>query len=165
MLWCKSCINGLYIIALNKQNYQINNSKRLKSKDSNHTYLWHCRLEHVNEKCIKKLNKHGLLNLFDFESYEVCESCFLVKMTNLPFTRHGERANDLFELIHLDVGGPMCTSAKGGYEYFINFKDDLSRYEYIYLVKHKSESFYKFKEFQNEIQNQLCKAIKVLRSN
>jgi hypothetical protein len=32
-------------------------------------------------------------------------------------------------------------------------------------MRHKSESFEKFKEFQNEIQNQLGKTIKFLRSN
>jgi hypothetical protein len=32
-------------------------------------------------------------------------------------------------------------------------------------MRHKSESFEKLKEFQNEIQNQLGKTIKFLRSN
>src|SRR4051812_47788894 len=58
----------------------------------------------------------------------------------------------------------MRTTARGGYEYFITFTDDLSRYGYIYLMKHKSEAFEKFKEFQNEVQNQLGKKIKFLRS-
>jgi hypothetical protein len=31
-------------------------------------------------------------------------------------------------------------------------------------MRHKSESFEKFKEFQNEVQNQLGKTIKFLRS-
>ena len=69
------------------------------------------------------------------------------------------------ELIHSDVCGPMSTTARGGYEYFITFTDDLSRYGYIYLMKHKSEAFEKFKEFQSEVQNQLGKKIKFLRSD
>ena len=68
-------------------------------------------------------------------------------------------------LIHTDVCGPMNTSARRGYMYFIAFIDDFSRYEYIYLMKHKSESFEMFKTFQNEVQNQLGKTIKALRSN
>jgi ribulose bisphosphate carboxylase small subunit len=32
-------------------------------------------------------------------------------------------------------------------------------------MRHKSESFEKFKEFQNKVQNQLGKAIKSLRSD
>ena len=86
-------------------------------------------------------------------------------MTKSPFTGNGERASDLLGIIHSDVCFPMSTSARGGYEYFITFTDDLSRYEYVYLMKHKSESFEKFKEFHNEVQNQLGKTIKALRSD
>ena len=30
---------------------------------------------------------------------------------------------------------------RGGFHYFITFTDDFSRFEYVYLMKHKSESF------------------------
>ena len=69
------------------------------------------------------------------------------------------------EFIHSDVCGPMSTTARGGYQYFVTFTDDLSRYEYIYLMRHKSKTFEKFKEFQNEVENQLGKTIKLLRSD
>ena len=45
----------------------------------------------------------------------------------------------------------MSTSARGGYEYFITFIDDYSRYGYIYLLCHKFETFEKFKEFKTEV--------------
>ena len=51
----------------------------------------------------------------------------------------------------------MSTTARGGYQYFVTFTNDLSRYGYIYLMRHKSETFEKFKEFQNEVENQLGK--------
>ena len=35
----------------------------------------------------------------------------------------------------------------------------------VYLMRHKSETFEKFKEFQNEVENQLGKKIKLLRSD
>ena len=57
------------------------------------------------------------------------------------------------------------TLARGGYEYFITFTNNLSRYGFVYLMKHKSESFEKFKEFKNEVQNQLSKRIKTFRSD
>ena len=46
---------------------------------------------------------------------------------------------------------------------FLIFTDDLSRYEYIYLMKHKSETFKKFKEFQSEVENHHDKKMKFLR--
>ena len=42
-------------------------------------------------------------------------------------------------------------SVRGGYNYFITFTDDLSRYGYIYLMKHKFKSFEIFKQFRNEM--------------
>ena len=48
---------------------------------------------------------------------------------------------------------------------FLPSQDDLSRYEYIYLMKHKSETFEKFKEFQSEVENHRNKKIKFLRSD
>jgi hypothetical protein len=35
---------------------------------------------------------------------------------------------DLLELVHTDVCGPMSTTARGGFQYFITFTDDFSRY-------------------------------------
>ncbi|WZZ65001.1 hypothetical protein YC2023_076371 [Brassica napus] len=156
--------NGLYILDQSVPVYNIS-TKRFKSNDTNQTFLWHCRLGHINEKRIQKLHSDGLLSSFDYESYEKCESCLLGKMAKAPFTGHGERAKDLLELIHTDVCGPMSIHARGNYQYFITFTDDFSRYGYVYLMKHKSESFEKFKEFQNEVQNQLDKKIKALRSD
>ena len=66
-------------------------------------------------------------------------------MTKSPFKEKGERASDILGLIHTDVCGPMNISNIGGYYYFITFTDDLSRYGYVYLMKHKSESFEIFK--------------------
>jgi hypothetical protein len=98
-----------------------------------------------------------LLNLFDFESFDMCESSLLGKITKAPFTSQSERVSDLLGLVHIDVCGPMSSIARGGFQYFSTFTDDFSRYGYIYLMRHKSKSFEKFKEFHNEVQNQLGK--------
>ena len=88
----------------------------------------------------------------DCESLSNCESCLLGKMTKSPFTGKGEWASELLGLVHSDVCGPMSSSARGGFFYFITFTDDLSRYGYVYLMKHKSESFEMFKPFQNKVE-------------
>ncbi|KAL8093468.1 hypothetical protein AgCh_035373 [Apium graveolens] len=111
--------------------------------------------------CIRK----GYLTPFDFESYPTCESCLLGKMTKSPFNGHGERAADLLGLVHTDVCGPMSTQAMGGFSYFITFIDDRSRFEYVYLMKHKSEAFEKFKEYKYEVEKQTKHSIITLRSD
>lgn len=156
--------NGLYTLNLqnNKEIYHI--SKR--SKDiADQTYLWHCRLGHIGKKRIEKLLKDEVLEPFAFEAFDNCESCLSGKLTKKPFEGTNERAKELLELIHSDVCGPFSHEARGGYRYFVTFTDDFSRYGYVYLMRHKSETFDKFKEFQNEVQNQLNKKIKLLRSD
>ena len=59
----------------------------------------------------------------------------------------------------------MSVEARGKYRYFLTFTYDLSRYGYIYLMKHKYETFEKFKEFQSEVENHCNKKIKFLRSD
>jgi hypothetical protein len=96
---------------------------------------------------MQKLHKDGVSTSFDFESFDTCEACLMEKMTKMPFTCHPEWARGLLDIIHSYVCGPMSIPACGGYLYFVTFTDDLSRYGYIYLMKHKSEIFEKFKEF------------------
>ena len=50
------------------------------------------------------------------------------------------------------VGHLVSIYARGGYEYFITFTDDYSRYGYVYLMKKKSEALDRFKEFKSEKQ-------------
>ena len=146
--------SGLYVLNVEdtseKSIYNIE-SKKIKSNDLNTTYLWHCRLGHINEKRISKLHQNELLNSFEYESFETCESYLLEKMTKTPFTGQSNRANDLLGLIHYDVCGLLSTTIRGGFQYFITFTDDFSRYGYVYLMKHKSESFEKFKVFKNQV--------------
>jgi hypothetical protein len=114
---------------------------------------------------INRLVKDEFLNLLKVEPYPVCEPCLQGKMTKNPFKGKGIRATSLLELIHTDVCGPFNHIARGGFSYFITFIDDYSRYGYIYLMKYKSESFEKFKEYQIEVENQLERSIKILRSD
>ena len=78
--------NGLYVLDLNNKYIPNIETKKAKHSNQNQTYLWHCRLVHVNKTCITKLQRDGILDPFDFQSFEVCESCLLGKMTKSPFT-------------------------------------------------------------------------------
>ena len=163
-----SRVKGLWILdpdSTDERGIYNVNTKRLRLNEPSETRLWHCRLGHISEKRLSTLHKCGLLSPSEFEPLDRCVSCLMGKMTRSPFTGRGERAGDLLGLIHTDVCGPMSTVARGGYPYFITFTDDHSRFGYVYLMRHKSDSFEKFKVFQNEVQNQLGKTIKALRSD
>ena len=54
---------------------------------------------------------------------------------------------------------------KGGKRYFITSIDDCTRFCYMYLLKTKDEALLYFKIYKAEVENQLEKKIKRLRSN
>ncbi|GJW46092.1 retrotransposon protein, putative, ty1-copia subclass [Tanacetum coccineum] len=139
-------------------------NKRSKSNlDS--ALLWHCRLGHISKKRIEKLQHDGLLNSTDLRAFEKYVPCMSRKMARKPYTHQVERAKDLLGLIHTDVCGPFKIVSRQGASYFVTFTDDFSRYGYVYLLKHKHEVFETFKVFQKEVENQLGKTIKSLRSD
>ena len=158
-------INGHYILDTtgNVMNVQVN--AKNSAGTLNDTELWHMRLGHIGVRRLSRLVKDGRIPDLTIESYPVCESCIQGKMTKAPFIGVGHRATDLLELIHSDVYGPMYHTAMGGFRYFVIFIDDLSRYGYVFLIKHKSETFEKFKEFRNEVEKQTGMYIKCLRSD
>ncbi|KAI3767607.1 hypothetical protein L2E82_17860 [Cichorium intybus] len=127
--------------------------------------LWHSRLGHISKKRIAQLQKDGVLESFDLRSDDVYESCLLGKMTKSPFKGSFERSEGLLDIIHTDVCGPFRSTTKDGTRFYVTFTDDFSRYSYIYLIKQKSDTFEKFKEFKNEVENQLGRKIKTLRSD
>ena len=86
------------------------------------------------------------LESLGYESFDACEPCLFGKMTKTPFSGTMERATDLLEIIHTDVCDPMSVKTRGKYLYFLTYTDDLSRYGYIYLMKHKSEIVERVKE-------------------
>ena len=109
--------------------------------------------------------KSGILNSIAFEPIPMCESYLEGKMTKRPFKAKGYRATKPLELVHTDVCGPMRVQARGGYEYFVNFTDDYSRYGFVYLMRQKSETFDKFREYKAEAEKKLGVHIKQLRSD
>ncbi|GJX57971.1 retrotransposon protein, putative, ty1-copia subclass [Tanacetum coccineum] len=126
---------------------------------------WNGIFEIDIKKRIKKLQHDGLLNSIDIESLGKCVSCLSGKMARKPYSHQVERAKDLLGLIHTDVCGPFRIVSRQEASYFVTFTDDFSRYGYVYLLKHKHEVFETFKVFQKEVENQLGKTIKSLRSD
>jgi GAG-pre-integrase domain len=88
-----------------------------------HDLHMHYRIGHINEKHIKKLQKIRLLDKFDLESIDTCESYLREKKTKTSFSKRGERTSDLLDFIHTDVCGLMSTCARNNYYYFITFTD------------------------------------------
>nr|GEU60717.1 hypothetical protein [Tanacetum cinerariifolium] len=107
-------VNGIYEIDMRNftlpvvnSMYSISNKRTKSNLDS--TYLWHCRLAHINKKRIEKLQHDGLLKSMDSELFDQCVSCISSKMTRTPFSHKIKKVKDVLGLIilmfvvHLDM--------------------------------------------------------------
>ncbi|GKB61472.1 retrotransposon protein, putative, ty1-copia subclass [Tanacetum coccineum] len=81
------------------------------SNELDKSKLWHFCLGHVNKKRIAQLQKDGVLESFDF------------------------KLDDVY------VCGPFRSATKDGKRYYVMFIDDFNRCGYVYLIKHKSNTF------------------------
>ncbi|GJY20334.1 retrotransposon protein, putative, ty1-copia subclass [Tanacetum coccineum] len=120
--------NGIYEIDMHDLVPNVNSIYNVSNKRVKHnldsTYLWHCRLAHINKKRIKQLQQDGLLKSTDDESFDKCESCLSGKMTKKPFLHSNERAKDLLGIIHTDTIKAI-RSDRGGEYISQEFKDYL----------------------------------------
>jgi len=71
----------------------------------------------------------------------------------------------MLEIIYTDICGMFSVKSVDGYDSFITFTDDYSRYGYIYLIKKRSKVLDKCKRFKAEVENQHNLKIKIIRSN
>jgi hypothetical protein len=62
-----------------------------------------------------------------------------------------KRSTCVLEIIHIDICGPFNIKSVDGYDSFITFTDDYSRYRYIYPIKEISETLDKFKIFNTRL--------------
>ena len=126
--------------------------------------LWHGRLGHVNYDTLRRLINLEHIPAFHIDSKHKCETCVEAKLTRSSF--HTIEGNtEPLDLIHSDVCDLKSVQTRGGNKYFITFVDDNTKYYYVYLLKSKDEIIEKFVLYKNEVENQLNKKIKMLRSD
>ena len=93
-----------------------------------------------------------------------CELCLAGKAAIKPFSK-AIRASSPLELIPSDICEPMNIKAHHGAIYFITLIDDYSRYGYVYLLSHRYEALDVFKHFVADVETQLERRIKILRTD
>ena len=101
---------------------------------------------------------------FEIDLNHKCEICVGTKLTKAPF-KSVERKTEPLELIQTDVCDLKFVQTRGGNQYFITFIDDCTRYCYVYLLRSKDEALEMFKLYKTEVENQLGKTIKMVRSD
>lgn len=116
--------------------------------------IWHGRLEHPSLGKMKKILNSILPGEADWHrTRKVGLPCILAKHHKASFpNRSHSRSTSLLQLIHSDI----CSRAPslGGRRYFVNFINDYRCFCWAYILKHKSEAFASFLEFNAQVERQ-----------
>ena len=130
--------------------------------------IWHKRMGHLGEDNVRRLAKmvEGM-KIKARTTVGVCEPCLEGKQTRQPSHKPATRASEPLELIHSDLCGPIDPTTYGGTNYYVLFTDDFTRMSHIYPLKGKTsvEVLEKFREYRPEVEKQIDKSIKRLRTD
>jgi hypothetical protein len=136
----------------------------LVHKNDNLCELWHRRLGHLHYRELSILRGDvASLPKFSIDQQGVCRGCALCKNVKATFPSCESRSKGILDLIHSYVSGLMSITSVQGSSYYVTFIDDFSKKTWIFFTKTKDEIFSRFREFRAQVENQICKKIKVLR--
>jgi hypothetical protein len=161
----------LYILSLNDfpvmNVSDVTNKPRRISTSDNETSLklWHCHLDHILRRRMERLIKEEILMLLYFSDLGHYIECIKGKYIKHIKKTGVTRCSGVLEIIHTDICGPFNVKSLYGFNSFITFMDNFSRYGYIYPICERSEALDKFKIFKAEVENQHNVRIKIVCSN
>ena len=138
-------------ITSNKYNFnKINNQKQLNIYNiytSPNLILWHRRLAHFDITKIK--NK-----LLKIKNYTKCPICSEYKQNNKSFYPSINKSRHIFELLHIDLVGPVLKSIYGNI-YFMTILDDFSRFGWVLFFKSKKDTYISFIKWFTQVKKNL----------
>jgi len=141
-------------------------NKLVNSVDvSDESDLWHSQFCHASYGCLMRLANLNLIPKFNLVNKSKCHVSVESKQPRKPHKATKARNLAPLELIHSDLCEMNGILTKGDKRYFITFIDDSTRFCYVYLLKTKDEVLHYFKAYKAEVENQLERKIKHLRSD
>ena len=84
----------------------------------------------------------------------LCKNCQIGKMGKTSFKSKDYHSEEVLELVHTNLCGPIGIESYSGDKYFILFVDDYSRMMIVMYRKDKSKAFQKFKWYSARVEKE-----------
>lgn len=164
MLLTGPLVDNLYIVPASQASPN-NSFMSLLSEKASAT-VWHQRLGHPSAQVLQHLKtRENLQFLSSFQLNKFCEPCQLGKHHKLPFSVSSRQSSHPLDIVHCDIWGPTSTLSVSGFNSYIIFLDDYSRYTWFYPLKAKSDAVECFRHFKNMAENILSTKVKYFQSD
>jgi hypothetical protein len=94
---------------------------------------------HIGEKGLRAMHNKVMVEDYPACNLEIdfCEHCIYGKESWVRFSSRVTRENEILELVHSDVFGPISVPSLGGSLYYVSFIDGFSRKTWIYFSSKK----------------------------
>lgn len=163
--------NNLYIlnkVHVHTSSYNFTHPNTCNSASFQHfdhvdSTLWHYRLEHPSTKVLHKMSQK--FSIINYNKNSLFHTCHLAKQCRLPFPISTSVSSHCFDLVHMDIWGPIFIPSLDGFQYFLTIFDDFTRYTWTFLMTHKFETRLHIKNFITYYQTQFSCKIKIIRND
>ena len=127
--------------------------------------LWHHRLGHASTPVVQQvLNRHKLPFVKSSNKNNICDACQMGKSHQLLYPRSTSVSTSPLDLVISDVWGPAPSSIEHN-SYYVSFIDEYSKFTWIYFLRHKSEVFQCFHDFQHLAERQFSHKILAMQTD
>lgn len=116
-------LNNLYIFLgtphsslCNNVSFQVNVVNKMMHNSFN---LWHFRLGHISTAILQ-----DLCTSFPYvvtNKNFICDSCHLAKQSRVSFPHSMTTSSKSFDLVHMDIWGPLSIKSFQGHRYFFYY--------------------------------------------
>jgi hypothetical protein len=156
-------IEGLYYLKLQDTEVHVCSADGVNNIIIPTQAIWHFRLGHLSHNRLEFL--HSVFPYITFDNKGVCDVCHLAKHKRKPYKISSTKAVKPFEIIHMDIWGPISTTSINGFSYFLTAVDDYSRFTCTIFMKHKSETRQNIMNFVHMVETQYNSKVKIIRSD
>jgi histone deacetylase 1/2 len=155
------CEEGLYpLLSSSRSSSNKEANGAVKSSKS----LWHHRLGHASSPIVRQVLSRNNIFFVNESNNHVCNACQQGKCHQLPYPRSTSMSASPLDLIFSDVRGPAPASV-GRNQYYLSFIDDHNNFVWVYLLRHKSQVFQSFQDFQQLVERKFDRKIKAIQTD
>ena len=130
--------------------------------------LWHERLGHPSHDAIRRLASvvDGIEITEEKRSTEpVCQGCQMGKGKRDPFPTRESHTTRPFELVHVDLAGPMRVPTPDGARWFTVFVDDFTHMHWVTLTAYKTDVLGELRQLTALVERQTPHRLGRIRSD
>jgi transposase InsO family protein len=128
-------------------------------------HQWHRRFGHPAFQVVRRVLSQFGLPFTSNKAPAVCSACQQARSHQLPFSSSHSMSNNPLDLVFSDVWGPAPVLSSNGSRYYVSFLDNFSKFCWLYPIASKSDVHSVFLRFQNNVERQFDRKIKILHTD